>query len=155
RIGPADPTAAHRGDAMHQAPTAGPIDLEDLQGRISGTVIGPDDPGYDSARRTFALSDLHPAVIIRAADVEDVKRAVDLARETGLELAVRSGGHSAAAHGSTEGGIQLDLAGLKAIDIDVDGKTVWAEGGLTAGEVTTEVGKHGLVIGFGDTATVG
>ena len=63
-------------------------------------------------------------------------------RRPGLDLAVRSGGHSAAAHSSTEGGILLDLGGMKAIDIDVDGKTVWAETGLTAAELTTAVGEH-------------
>lgn len=132
-----------------------PVQIADLRSQISGTVIAPGDPGYDEARRTMMVSDLHPAVIIKAANVEDVRRAVDLARDSGLELAVRSGGHSAAAHGSTEGGIQLDLAGLKAIEIDVDGRTAWAESGATAGEVTTAVGEHGLVIGFGDTASVG
>src|SRR4051794_22765003 len=139
---------------MTQTPTAA-ISVDDLRGRFAGAVIGPEDDGYDTARATFAVSDLHPAAIVRAANVDDVRRAVDLARETGLELAVRSGGHSGAGHGSTEGGILLDLAAMKGIEVDVAGKTAWAETGLTAGEVTTEVGKHGLAIGFGDTATVG
>ena len=143
---------------MTQAPTvhqASAVDLDALRSSIDGTLIAPGDDGYDGARQTLAVSDLHPAVIIEASSVADVRRAVDLARETGLELAVRSGGHSAAAHGSTEGGIQLDLRGLHAIDVDVDGRTAWAETGATAGEVTNAVGEHGLVIGFGDTASVG
>jgi FAD/FMN-containing dehydrogenase len=140
---------------MNEAPVATTVAIPDLRARISGTVIGPADPGYDEARVTFVSDELHPAVIVRAAGVDDVIRVVDLARETGLELAVRSGGHSAAAHGSTEGGIVLDLAGMKAIDVDVDGRTVWAETGLTAAELTAAVGDHGLVIGFGDTGSVG
>jgi FAD/FMN-containing dehydrogenase len=140
---------------MHQAPSRATIDLAALRADIAGRVIGPDDAEYDKARQTLMVSDLHPVAIIRAATVEDVQRAVNLARETGLELAVRSGGHSAAAHGSTEGGIQLDLADLNAIEIDVEGRTAWAGGGATAGAVTTAVGEHGLVIGFGDTASVG
>ena len=80
---------------------------------------------------------------------------VFLARETGLELAVRSGGHSGAGHGVCEGGIVLDLADMRALDIDVDGRTVWAEAGLTAGEYTTAAGAHGLATGFGDTGSVG
>jgi FAD/FMN-containing dehydrogenase len=140
---------------MHQAPTRTTIDLAALRADIAGRVIGPDDAEYDKARQTLMVSDLHPVAIIRASTVEDVQRAVNLARETGLELAVRSGGHSAAAHGSTEGGIQLDLADLNAIEIDVEGRTAWAGSGATAGAVTTAVGEHGLVIGFGDTASVG
>jgi FAD/FMN-containing dehydrogenase len=140
---------------MHQAPSRATIDLAALRADIAGRVIGPDDAEYDKARQTLMVSDLHPVAIIRASTVEDVQRAVNLARETGLELAVRSGGHSAAAHGSTEGGIQLDLADLNAIEIDVEGRTAWAGGGATAGAVTTAVGEHGLVIGFGDTASVG
>jgi FAD/FMN-containing dehydrogenase len=140
---------------MHQAPTRTTIDLAALRADVAGRVIGPDDAEYDKARQTLMVSDLHPVAIIRAATVEDVQRAVNLARETGLELAVRSGGHSAAAHGSTEGGIQLDLADLNAIEIDVEGRTAWAGSGATAGAVTTAVGEHGLVIGFGDTASVG
>ena len=95
---------------MQHAPTADRFSIPDLRKELAGSVIGPDDAGYDDARTTLMVSDLHPAVIIKAANVEDVKRAVNLARESGLEIAVRSGGHSAAAHGSTEGGILLDLA---------------------------------------------
>ena len=72
-----------------------------------------------------------------------------------MDLAVRSGGHSAAGHGTTDGGILLDLSPMKAIDIDVAGRTAWAETGLTAGEVTTALGEHGLAVGFGDTGSVG
>ncbi|HET9456615.1 MAG TPA: FAD-binding oxidoreductase, partial [Candidatus Limnocylindrales bacterium] len=69
--------------------------------------------------------------------------------------AVKSGGHSGAGHSATEGGILLDLSDMKALDIDVDGRTAWAETGLTAGEVTAAVAAHGLVVGFGDTGSVG
>lgn len=69
--------------------------------------------------------------------------SVLLANE-GSELAVRSGGHSGAGHGVTDGGIVLDLRDMKALDIDVDGRTAWAETGLTAGGYSTAVGVHGL-----------
>ena len=58
---------------------------------------------------------------------------VSLARETGLELAVRSGGHSVAGHGVSDGGIVLDLSGMRSLDIDAGRRTAWAEAGLTAG----------------------
>jgi FAD/FMN-containing dehydrogenase len=99
--------------------------------------------------------DRRPAVIVKVADADDVEAVVRLARETGLELAVRSGGHSGAGHSVTEGGIVLDLSDLKGLDIDVEGRTAWAETGLTAAEVTTALAEHGLVLGFGDTGSVG
>jgi FAD/FMN-containing dehydrogenase len=80
---------------------------------------------------------------------------VSLARETGIELAVRSGGHSVPGYSTTEGGILLDLSSVKGLEIDVDGRTAWAEAGLTAGEYTKAAAKYGLATGFGDTATVG
>jgi FAD/FMN-containing dehydrogenase len=94
-------------------------------------------------------------VIVRVADAADVAHVVTLARETGLELAVRSGGHSSAGHGVSEGGIVLDLGDLKGLDIDVDGRTAWAETGLTAAEYSNSVAAHGLATGFGDTGSVG
>ncbi|MGH8824438.1 MAG: FAD-binding oxidoreductase [Jiangellaceae bacterium] len=132
------------------------ISIPQLRAEFNGRVIAPDDAGYDQARTVFPGGiDRRPAVIIRPADAGEVSRVVSLARETGLELAVRGGGHSGAGHGVTEGGIVLDLADMRALDIDVDGRTAWAEAGLTAGEYTTAAGTHGLATGFGDTGSVG
>ena len=99
--------------------------------------------------------DLHPAAVIRAADISDVQTVIRLAGETGLELAVRSGGHSGAGHSATEGGIVLDLRDLKALEIDVDGADRLGRPGLTAAEYTAAAAEHGLAIGFGDTGSVG
>jgi FAD/FMN-containing dehydrogenase len=119
-------------------------------------VIGPDDADYDEARAVFYGSiDRRPAAIVRAADVTDLSRAIAVARENGLELAVRSGGHSIAGHSASEGGIVLDLRDLKGMDIDVKGRSAWAGAGLTADEYTSNVGAHGLATGFGDTGVVG
>jgi FAD/FMN-containing dehydrogenase len=96
-----------------------------------------------------------PALIVRAADATDVSRVVALAGETGLELAVRSGGHSLAGHSVSEGGIVLDLADMRALAIDADRRIAWAQTGLTAGQYTAAAGAHGLATGFGDTGSVG
>jgi FAD/FMN-containing dehydrogenase len=123
---------------------------------IKGKVIRPGDEEYDAARTVFRGGvDRHPALIIRVADADDVARVIALARETGLELAVRSGGHSSAGHSVTEGGIVLDLSDMKDLDIDVANRTAWAEAGLTAVEVTKALAPHGLAVGFGDTGSVG
>ena len=75
--------------------------------------------------------------------------------ETGLELAIRAGGHSGAAHSVVDDGIVLDLRDLTGLEIDVEGRTAWAGAGLTAGAYTDAVGEHGLATGFGDTGSVG
>jgi FAD/FMN-containing dehydrogenase len=132
------------------------LSIPKLRAAISGRVIGPEDSDYDDARMIFMGGvDSHPAVIVRVADADDVSQVVSVARDTGMELAIRSGGHSGAAHSTSEGGIVIDLSDMKALDIDIDAKTAWAETGLTAGEYSQAVAAHGLATGFGDTASVG
>ena len=87
------------------------IPISRLRGQVSGRVVTPEDPAYDEARTTFYGGfDRRPQVIVQAADAADVARVVALARDTGLELAVRSGGHSPAGHCVLDGGIVLDLS---------------------------------------------
>ena len=132
------------------------LSIPKLRGSFKGHVIAPGDPEYDQARTVFVGGiDRRPAVIIRTADAADMSRVIALARETGLELAVRSGGHSASGHGVSEGGIVLDLHDMRALEIDVEGQTAWAETGLTAADYTNTAGLHGLATGFGDTGSVG
>ncbi|HEY4276618.1 MAG TPA: FAD-binding oxidoreductase [Conexibacter sp.] len=92
---------------------------------------------------------------MRVADASDVSRVVNLARENGAELAVRSGGHSRAGYGTSEGGIVLDLSAMNGVEIDAEGRTAWAQTGAKAGDYTEATGEHGLATGLGDTATVG
>jgi len=130
--------------------------IANLRTELGGRVITPDDPDYDAARTVFPGGiDRRPALIAQPADAAGVGRVIALAREAGLELAVRSGGHSAAGHGVSEGGVVLDLSAMRRLDIDVKGRTAWAETGLTAGEYTAAAGAHGLATGFGDTGSVG
>jgi FAD/FMN-containing dehydrogenase len=140
-----------------QAPSSHPdISVPRLRATFDGRVIAPDDASYDQARSVFYRSfDRHPTVIIRPADAGEVAQVIDLARERGLELAVRSGGHSLAGHGVAEGGIVLDLSELRDLDVDPDGRTAWAQTGLTAGQYTAAVGAYGMATGFGDTGSVG
>lgn len=139
---------------VQAAPTT--ISIPKLRKDFKDRVIAPGDSDYDKARTVFYGGvDRHPAVIIKVADANDVSRVVNLARESGLELAVRSGGHSLVGHSVTEGGIVLDLSNMKGLEIDAASRTAWAETGLTAGEFTTAAAAHGLAVGFGDTASVG
>ena len=132
------------------------LSISKLRADIAGAVVGPGDAGYDASRRVFLPAvDRRPAVIVRPVDVGEVAYVVSLARETGIELAVRGGGHSNAGHGTSEGGIVLDLAGLAALEVDAGSRVARAAGGLTSGEVTAAAAPRGLAVGFGDTASVG
>jgi FAD/FMN-containing dehydrogenase len=130
--------------------------IPELRAILNGRVISPEDAAYDTVRAVFyGARSRRPALIVRVADATDVSHVVSLARERGLELAVRSGGHSLAGHSTTDGGIMIDLSDMKGLEIDVAGRTAWAETGLTAGEYTAAAGDHGLATGFGDTGSVG
>ena len=133
------------------------ISFDRLRTELAGEVIAPDDPGYDDARRAFMplYDNRRPAVVVRPADSREVGYVVSLARESGLELAVRSGGHSGAGHSVSDGGIVLDLSLMKGLEIDPAKRVAWAEAGLTSGEVTNATAAHGLAVGFGDTGSVG
>jgi FAD/FMN-containing dehydrogenase len=136
--------------------TSSTISIPELRSSINGTVIAPNEAGYDDARRVVAGHiDRRPAVIVRVADASDVAHVISLARESGLELAVRSGGHSGAGHSVTEGGIVLDLSQMKDLQVEADGRSAWAETGLTAAEYSNAADAHGLATGFGDTGSVG
>ncbi|HVF26278.1 MAG TPA: FAD-binding oxidoreductase [Anaerolineales bacterium] len=132
------------------------LSVPELRAAFKGQVIVPGDDAYDEARTVFYGGiDRHPAIIIRVVNADEVARVISLASESGLELAVRSGGHSTSGHSVSEGGIVLDLSNMRDLQIDVERRTAWAETGLTAGELTSALGEHSLAVGFGDTGSVG
>jgi FAD/FMN-containing dehydrogenase len=132
------------------------ISITKLRHDATGRVVAPGDAEYDDARTLFYGGfDRRPAVIVRAADAADVARVIELARETDLQLAVRSGGHSIPGHSTTEGGIVLDLRDLNGLEIDVEARTAWVGGGVTTGRYTDAAAEHGLATPFGDTGSVG
>ncbi|HWH36960.1 MAG TPA: FAD-binding oxidoreductase [Candidatus Limnocylindrales bacterium] len=133
-----------------------PQRLEELTSSLRGDALRPGDEGYDDARLIKNLAfDRHPAVIVRAANDEDVARTVSFARENGVELAIRSGGHSFPGHSAIEGGILLDLAGLDEIEIDAQQRLGHAGAGVTAAAYSVAAFEHGLATPFGDTGSVG
>jgi FAD/FMN-containing dehydrogenase len=130
--------------------------IEMLASALRGRVVMPRHEDYDGLR-TLALGnfDFRPAAIVRVANAADAAAVVNFARATDLPLSVRSGGHSIRGQGSNNGGLVIDVRDLNAIEIDPVGRTAWCGTGLTAGEVTAAVEKHGLIVGFGDSASVG
>jgi FAD/FMN-containing dehydrogenase len=130
--------------------------ISNLRASLKGKVIRSDDPRYGGVHRVFFTRfDRRHAAIVRVGDASDVARVVTLARETGAELAVRSGGHSRAGYGTSEGGIVLDLSAMNAVEIEADGRAAWAQTGVTAGDYTRATGGRGLATGLGDNASVG
>ena len=141
---------------MSMSPTRPEIPIDRLRDAVKGAVIGPDDAEYDAMRSImYGGFDPRPAVIVRVADAADVAAVIDVARETGLPLAVRSGGHSGAGHSTVDDGIVMDLRDLDDLDIDPVARTAWAGGGVTAGGYTAAAAEHHLATGFGDTGSVG
>ena len=130
--------------------------VTDLAGQVSGPVLGPDDARYDAARAVYnGLIDRRPALIVRARTTGDVARALTLARNAGLEVSVRGGGHNVAGRAVTEGGIMIDLAEMKGVAVDPDQATATAEGGVIWGELNDAAGAYGLAVTGGLVSTTG
>ena len=120
-------------------------DLELLRGSLRGPVIGPDDEGYDAVRAIWnGAIDRRPACVARCTGVADVVAAVRFARERGLLVAVRSGGHGVGGHALCDGGLVIDLSPMKGIRVDPAARTARAEAGVLWGELDRETQLHGL-----------
>jgi hypothetical protein len=130
--------------------------VEKLSSNLRGDVILPGDAAYEAERKVWnGLYDHYPAAIVRCVDAEDVRAAVNFARELAMPLSVRSGGHSLTGYGSNDGGLVIDLSNLKTITIDPVRRTARLEPGLTWGEVANTLQPFGLAITAGDTSNVG
>ena len=142
---------------MAASPTAGaPLPVNRLRAQLTGQVIEPGGAGYDAAREVQnAALDRRPAMIVRVANTEDVRRRIAFAREAGLRLTVRGGGHSPAGHAVADRALMVDCSGMRDLGIDPERRLAWAEPGLTAGDYTRAAAAHGLATPLGDTASVG
>jgi FAD binding domain-containing protein/berberine-like enzyme len=127
-------------------------ELSGFQGRL----IGPEDGDYDEARKVYnAMIDKRPALVARCATPDDVANVVSFAREHGLLLAIRGGGHNGAGLGTCDGGVVIDLSLLKDVEVDPQARTVRVGGGCTWGEVDSATGEHGLATPSGIISTTG
>jgi FAD/FMN-containing dehydrogenase len=130
--------------------------IEQLRGRVHGPVIVPGDTGYEEARGVYnAMIDKRPAAVVRAADSQDVAAAVNFAREASLDLAVRGGGHSVPGFGTCDGGVVIDLSGMRAVSVDPGAQTARAAGGATWGDFNDATHVHGLATTGGIVSTTG
>jgi FAD/FMN-containing dehydrogenase len=128
------------------------VDLSTLTSDITGSVLTPGDDDYLEAA-TVAKGPGSPLAVVRPTDAADVARAVAFARDEGLVLSVRSGGHDSLGRSTNDGGLVIDLRSIA--DIAVDGDLVTIGGGARWGDVAAALTPHGLAISSGDTKTVG
>ena len=132
------------------------LSIDELRAQVRGDMISPEDEGYEDARRVYnAMIDRRPAVVVRAANAGDVMAAVDFARENGLDLAVRGGGHSVPGFGTCDDGVVIDLSGMRGVRVDPATSTARAEGGATWGDFDAATYPFGLATTGGIISTTG
>jgi len=130
--------------------------IEEFAAKVRGKIILPEDAEYDDARKLYnAMIDKHPGVIVKCADVADVIYAVNFGRENHLAVAVRGGGHNGGGLGSCEGGLVIDLSGLKFVRVNTDKKTVQVGGGNVWAEVDHATHAFGLAVPAGIISSTG
>ncbi|MFU8869906.1 FAD-binding oxidoreductase [Natronococcus sp.] len=131
-------------------------DVASLTADFSGEIVRPADPGYDDTREIWnGMIDRYPAIVARCSGVADVVAAVNFAREQGLEVAVRGGGHNVAGTAVNDGGLVVDLSEMTAVRVDREAGTVRAEGGTTLGDVDCETQLFGLATALGAVSQTG
>ncbi|MBQ0986469.1 FAD-binding oxidoreductase [Streptomyces sp. F63] len=149
--GPA--TAAHRPAADGAVPE---VRGEELAARLRGRLLRPGDPGYEPARRLWnGMIDRRPALVARCRGEEDVVAAVRHARDRGLPLAVRGGGHGVAGQALCDGGLVIDLSEMREVTVDPDARTARARGGCTLADVDGATQRHGLAAPLGVVSATG
>ena len=130
--------------------------VSEVEGTFSAQLLQPGDAGYDDARRVHnGMVNKRPALIARCRGAADVVDAVKLARGLGLEVSIRGGGHNVAGRAVVEGGLMIDLAGMKGIHVDAGRRTVRSQGGATWADLDRETQLHGLAVTGGAVSTTG
>jgi FAD/FMN-containing dehydrogenase len=123
---------------------------------LRGRLIRPSDPDYDAARALYnGMIDKRPKLIARCVDVADVMAAVNYARDQGLLLAIRGGGHNGPGLGSCNDGLVIDLSQLKSVRVDPGNSTVRVDAGCTSGDVDHATHAFGLAVPFGIVSSTG
>ena len=130
--------------------------IQEFERALRGRVIRPGDEGYDSGRRVWnGMIDRYPAIIAYCRDVDDIITSVRFGRDHGLLTAVRSGGHNVAGNSVCDGGLMIDLSGMKSIVLDTASRTARAQAGLNWGEFDRATQNYGLATTGGIVSRTG
>ena len=130
--------------------------VTELRAGLRGEIIRPEDSAYEQARGVYnGMIDKYPRLIVRCADVSDVIATVNFARDSGVLLAVRGGGHNGGGLGTCDGGLVLDLSLMRSVRVDPVEHTVRVEGGCTQGQVNHATAAFGLSVPVGTVSTTG
>ena len=130
--------------------------LDAYRSGLRGTLLTPENPGWDEARRVYnAMIDRHPALIARCRDVADVVESVNFARDHDLLLAVRGGGHNGGGLGTCDGGLVIDLSPMNGVRVDPAARTARVEGGCVWGDVDHATHAFGLAAPSGIISSTG
>jgi FAD binding domain-containing protein/berberine-like enzyme len=129
--------------------------LEQLRAAMRGDLLKPGDPEYADKPIFNAMHQRRPALIVRCAGTADVVDAVRFARQHGLVVAVRGGGHSVAGHSSCDGGMVIDLTRMRGVEVDPDARIARVQGGALWGDVDRETQAFGLVVPGGVVSETG
>jgi FAD/FMN-containing dehydrogenase len=142
----------HQEDAV----TATTINFEPLQKGLRGSLVTPQDAGYDEARTVYnAMIDRRPAAIARCVDEADIQTCIQFARTEGLTVSVRGGGHSGAGLAVADDALVIDLSPMNSVTVDPKNREVTAGGGATLREVDAAAGEHGLSVPCGIIGSTG
>jgi len=157
--GPIEALAGTRRMFEAREQNAAPLDaaaIRKLVSQISGHVITPETPDYESARLVFNRAfDRRPALIVRCAGAPDVARALEFAQNQNLPLAVRGGGHNRAGFGVCDGGVVIDLSGMNRVEVDAGKRVARAEAGALVRDLDSATQRFGLATTSGGCPTVG
>jgi FAD/FMN-containing dehydrogenase len=130
--------------------------VDAFKATLRGPVLQPGDPGYDDARTIWnAMIDRRPALIARCSGTADVVSSVNFARENGLPLAVRGGGHNIAGSAICADGLVIDLSGMRDVHVDPRARLAWVSGGALLSDVDHETQSCGLAVPLGINSTTG
>src|ERR1700733_7731281 len=130
--------------------------LQELRDGLHGRLLLPQDDGYEEARRIVARRfDRRPAFIVQATGAADVSTAVNLARDNGLLLSIKGGGHSECGVSAVEGGMMIDLSPMRGVRVDAEARRARVAGGTLVGLLDHETLSQGLIAPMGDRNTVG
>ena len=132
------------------------VDLEALRRGLTGTMALPGEAAYDEARRVWnGMIDRRPAAVVHAGSDDDIAATIRMARDHGLLLAIRGGGHNVAGNGTVDDGIVLDLGNLNAVEVDPIAREVHVGPGATLGDVDRATEPHHLAVPSGVVSGTG